>query len=146
MSEEIKLPFDKFQAGVSLCKEILEALAEERKKTPFTNLKKKLSKQLNIRYTHTEFEIVLAHVNRDSWTQHRIILTAIVPCRGGVPGSRFWYQAKELGAILFYPEEDDWGLRRSLARQLSEAVYNHYSRLKQIKTIDLRNSKAPALF
>jgi hypothetical protein len=95
-----------FQRAVIFVNDTLWPLAKAEKKIGFNPLHKKLDAFLGNPISLTRFEEILYAVNSQSWRQHKCLLSAIILGKGGMPGGKFFFNAKQLGAIPEFPEDD----------------------------------------
>jgi hypothetical protein len=108
-------------------KHLLESYAREERELSINTLNKKLSAILGWEVSYECLWRSLAIVNRQSWREHKVLLTVIVRCNRGLPGMKFWLQAKNLGAIAALPTdyvEQKWKAQ-ALTRRLFDAYKKH---------------------
>lgn len=108
-------------------KRLLETYAMEERKLTFNALEKKLSVILGQKISYECLWRSLAIVNRQSWNERKVLLTVIVRCNYGLPGMKFWVQAKNLGAITVVPLDhvDQKWQTQALTRRLFDAYKKH---------------------
>lgn len=109
------------QQAIAFVSQFLWQIAAVRKKTSFSALHKKVGTFLGSPISLTRFEEILREVNRQSWRQHKCLLTAIVLCKGGMPGGKFFSRAKELGLISEFPKDDY--MRKDCSISLQREVF-----------------------
>lgn len=120
-----KLPMEsKFILCLQACLEILVKQASEKKQTGFSILHKRVQKAAELEISRQFFELVLAGVNEQSWREHKVLLTVLVRCKFGLPGMKFWAQAKTLGAVTEVPQHEMD--QQAIARGLMERVFCAY--------------------
>ena len=104
-------------------KRILEQYAKEERELGIHVLEKKLLVILGKKVSYECLWRSLAIVNRQSWRERNVLLTVIVKCNRGLPGMKFWVQAKNLGAVTALPSDylDQKCRAKVLTRRLFEA-------------------------
>lgn len=115
-------------------KRLLETYAGEERESTFNALEKKLSVILDRKISYECLWRSLAIVNRQSWDERKVLLTVIVRCNRGLPGMKFWVQAKNLGAISALPT--DYLEQKSQARVLTRRLFDAYKKHDPIPQIN----------
>lgn len=115
-------------------KRILEQYAKEERELGIHMLEKKLSVVLGKKVSYECLWRSLAIVNRQSWKERNVLLTVIVKCNRGLPGMKFWLQAKNIGAISALPT--DYLEQKSQARILTRRLFDAYKKHDPIPQIN----------
>lgn len=115
-------------------KRVLETYAEGERVVSFTTLQKKLSTTLGWDVSYECLWRSLAIVNRQSWTERKVLLSVIVKCNYGLPGMKLWVQAKNLGAITNLPS--DFPEQKRQAQVLTRRVFDSYKKRDSISQIN----------
>ena len=114
-------------------KRILESYAKEEQELGIHALEKKLSVILGRKVSYECLWRSLAIVNRESWRERKVLLSVIVRCNRGLPGMKFWVQAKNLGAISNLPT--DYLEQKTKARLLTRRLFDSYRKHDPIPQI-----------
>lgn len=115
-------------------KYLLETYAKEERSLAFNALEKKLSTILGWNVSYECLWRSLAIVNRQSWYERKVLLSVIVRCNYGLPGMKFWVQAKNLGAITVVPSDHTEQKRQ--AQALTRRLYDAYKKFDPILQIN----------
>lgn len=107
-------------------KRFLENYAKDERSVSFTTLKKKLSIILGWDVSYECLWRSLAVVNRESWQEQKVLLSVIVRCNHGLPGKKFWFQAKNLGATTVVPS--DYSEQKRYAQVLTRRLFDAYKK------------------
>lgn len=106
---------------------LLETYASEERELSINTLRRRLSAIVGWEISYECLWRSLAMVNHQSWRERKVLLTVIVRCNRGLPGMKFWVQAKNLGAIAAIPtdyQEQKWQAQ-VLTRRLFDAYKKH---------------------
>lgn len=115
-------------------KRILEQYAKEERELGIRVLERKLSILLGKKVSYECLWRSLAIVNRQSWRERNVLLTVIVKCNRGLPGMKFWVQAKNLGAVTALPS--DYIDQKCRAQALTRRLYDAYKKFDPKPQID----------
>jgi hypothetical protein len=115
-------------------KHLLETYASEERQLSINTLNRRLSAILGCDVSYECLWRSLAIVNRQSWKECNVLLTVIVRCNRGLPGLKFWLQAKNLGAIAALPT--DYQEQKRQAQVLTRRLFDAYKKHDPITQIN----------